>query len=727
MEITERVELAPIHWLSQLTFAEFVDTCLSNNKIHTQEERKTKYSILQQFCKTNMNTKCITKRIYSHATEAEGRLFSGGSLQGIPGTIRGLLMRNGIGTDIDMNNAHPVILSYICKLHQIPCPQLELYINNRDVCLAAFENRDIGKKTYITSLNKDSINRTKGLSEHFKKFDIEIKKIQKILVSIKDYECCVNAVPANKSYNKIGSATNRILCFYENIILQHAIHFITTKNIEIAILMFDGLMVYGDYYKDQTLLNDITTYVNNQMPRLDMKWSYKEHNDDLHVPKDFTFVENSIVDERTFEYIVKEFEKTHLKIVNKSLYIKHTDSNIAFFTLGQLKTSYSHLSYDEPVYNKKGILTGFNTRPFINKWTGYKHNIRRKDDIDNYPDNKKCPENIFNIWRPFAMELLTTPYTHKQTELDELLYHVKILCNHEENVYDYFVKWIAQMIQYPHVKSIMPTLISAQGSGKGTLFKLLENMLGYEKVFESTKPSRDVWGGFNSIMCNCFLVNLNELSKKETVDSEGEIKALITDNALTINQKGVPQYKIKSYHRFIGTTNPAKDEPLNSSKGDRRNCIVRSSDEKKGDVAYFNKIYSYLDDIEVIRTCFDYFRNIKGMDNFKKIPMPQTEYQNNLKELSKSPIELWLTDFTREHIDEEVIELLGGEIYELFKNWCFLNGFKYEISSLKLGVRLINMNIKGVCKGKHTNKGETKVFTINELNNTFNLGCLIKI
>ena len=33
-------------------------------------------------------------------------------------------------------------------------------------------------------------------------------------------------------------------------ILQHAIHVVNKRGIEIAILMFDGLMIYGDYYKN---------------------------------------------------------------------------------------------------------------------------------------------------------------------------------------------------------------------------------------------------------------------------------------------------------------------------------------------------------------------------------------------------------------------------------------------------------------------------------------------
>jgi hypothetical protein len=323
------------------------------------------------------------------------------------------------------------------------------------------------------------------------------------------------------------------------------------------------------------------------MNGLEMKWTYKEHNTELSVPEDFEVKNTDKItkNENSFEYVAKEFEKNHLKIINKSLFVKHDNNNIIFLTQAQLKMSYSHLSYDVPVYNDKGIFTGLNTLPFINKWTGFTHNIRRKDDVDIYPNSKDCPENIFNLWRPFAMELLTEPYTHKQPELNFILNHIKILCNHDENVYDYFIKWIAQMIQYPHIKTIMPTFISGEGAGKGTLFKLFEKMLGNEKVFETTNPSRDVWGDFNGMMCNCSLVNLNELSKKDTMEAEGKIKGLITDNTFAINQKGIPQYKIKSYHRFITTTN--KEEPINSTNGDRRNLIIRSSDEKKRRLCLF--------------------------------------------------------------------------------------------------------------------------------------------
>ena len=128
-------------------------------------------------------------------------------------------------------------------------------------------------------------------------------------------------------------------------------------------------------------------------------------------------------------------------------------------------------------------------------------------------------------------------------------------------------------------------------------------------------------------------------------DCEGRFKALATDPTLTINNKGVNQFKVQSHHRFIITTNILN--PIKTTDDDRRTIIIRSSDEKIGDKEYFNKINEYLDNINDVRTCYDYFKSICGMENFGSLPKPQTEYQNNLKQISRSPVKMWLKDFTR--------------------------------------------------------------------------------
>jgi hypothetical protein len=91
------------------------------------------------------------------------------------------------------------------------------------------------------------------------------------------------------------------------------------------------------------------------------------------------------------------------------------------------------------------------------------------------------------------------------------------------------------------------------------------------------------------------------------------------------------------------------------------------------------------------------------------------------KELLKSPIEQWLCDFINKNIDKDIITYKSSDIYNFFIEWCKINNPDYKITSIQFAVRLKQLNIKGIEKGQHTKKGETKNFNINELKIHFNI------
>lgn len=141
-----------------------------------------------------------------------------------------------------------------------------------------------------------------------------------------------------------------------------------------------------------------------------------------------------------------------------------------------------------------------------------------------FPNASKCPLNIYNLWIPFLGHSYKGPYETNQNGFEMIMKLIKVLCGNEPVVYNYILQWIGQMIQFPEIKTIVPTFISKQGSGKSTLIKILCKLLGQLKVLETTNPERDVWGQFNSVMMDTFLINLNELSKKDTLEAEGKIQ-----------------------------------------------------------------------------------------------------------------------------------------------------------------------------------------------------------
>ena len=239
MEFIERLPLVKLHYLNSLTFKEFKPFCKTDAK--NDDERKIQHKLLQQFCSNAIKANGQMKRLYKFtgnktwgaSGEGCGRLFaSGGSVQGLPKAIRGFLL-DGITCDIDMANAHPVILRYLCRKHSIPHEKLDFYINNRDEVLSQFADRDTGKTLFLKATNDDKINK-KEKNQVFKDYDKQMKAIQKILTKLTVYEEIVNDVPATKLYNWYGSAINRILCFYENKVLQVILNKLNEKGIEIC-------------------------------------------------------------------------------------------------------------------------------------------------------------------------------------------------------------------------------------------------------------------------------------------------------------------------------------------------------------------------------------------------------------------------------------------------------------------------------------------------------------
>ena len=84
--------------------------------------------------------------------------------------------------DIDMVNAHPVILLYLCEKNGLECNILKEYVSNRDMILESFGNdRKIVKELFLTILNggfKNLYNDNEDINNFLKAFEKEIVNIQ---------------------------------------------------------------------------------------------------------------------------------------------------------------------------------------------------------------------------------------------------------------------------------------------------------------------------------------------------------------------------------------------------------------------------------------------------------------------------------------------------------------------------------------------------------------------
>ena len=200
------------------------------------------------------------------------------------------------------------------------------------------------------------------------------------------------------------------------------------------------------------------------------------------------------------------------------------------------------------------------------------------------------------------------------------------------------------------------------------------------------------------------------MSKRESTDAEGVIKGLITDSALTINEKNVSTFEVESFHRFIIFSN--NDDPINSKRDDRRNLIIRSSDEMIGNKNYFTKLFDILDDRDAIKTFHEYLINLPDLENFRKIKKPSTDYQEEIQENSVCVIERFIIDIIYENRKLSELKISNRTLFENFLAFIADKKIKYKINKFQFDLRLSRLCKKANIVSKKTSNDTIEIFDI---------------
>lgn len=630
--------------------------------------------------------------------------IGGLSLQSLTREIRHTIAAE-FYNDIDIKNAHPVILAHICKERDITCKYLNRYNMKRDEFLAEIsDDKETAKVVILSMINggskaKDALNQQ---PKWLDAFAVEINKIHNNFSKDKAFKAhMVKREALGIDYNHKASYMNILLCDFENKILQTIYKALDSP--KDAVLCFDGLMLRKGVEFD---LEAIEATVESELD-IDIKLAVKPMTEGWEIDDDvepyISVLTNCFDFSDPYDWgkFHKEFNgKNHDEEINSVMekyprVIAHIldgeGSYIKKMENGQVSVVKGLKSSDVKFRSEDGPISMTHIISFLpNSFS--KISCKLTD----------CPENEFNLWSGFQAVRVVEQKSEGLDLMKSFIFEVWASSNQIH--YDYIISWLAGTVtNLTGINRVALLMVSDQGTGKNTLADFMKLILRPCNV-ASVEGIEGVVGRFNTQVQNKRLIVMNELcsTREEFRNNFDKIKPIISDATITIEPKGVNKYELDNIANLIAFTN--HEDAVSLEELDRRWAAFKMSNIYRNNSEYFDRIRDICFTQDVANQFYTYLLNFPAV-NLSKIPM--TDLKKSMINISK-PSPLKFLDAINEDADlKEAI--LDGEtrvkatlLYSKYREWCVENGERNIVSSTKFGT-VVGEKLRKV----HTRNGNT--------------------
>lgn len=612
--------------------------------------------------------------------------------------------------DIDMVNAHPVILSQLCKANNIECPYLTEYVANREKIFEQIrtENQNITNDMIKEEIIKKMYGNTQdNINNAFiKNFTNEMIIINSKITN-QNKELC-KRIEKNKKYNIEGSCVSFVMQHYENKILENMYDYMVSKG---AIkggncaLCSDGIMILKVAFYD-TLLEEVEKYVATKT-QFNIKLKVKQMNEGYDMKL-----------ENDYEDVKEEFEMNNFKLLEPMAYCIINDNNeVSIRKKGEFIDVYQNkriMDYD------KGKKVAFTDR-----WMEDEQ-IRVYDKLEFKPC-LETPPNVYNTFDGFKVtktECEKLNIDIKNIKETKIYKHIEKLCGNDEKVIDYFLMVLSRKVKNPtKLTNTAIIMKSEEGAGKDTFFNWFGNDILGEKYYFNDSDLNLIFGTFNASLNNKILIVMNEASRKETANILERIKDRITKVTNNIEFKGFDPIQQTNCATLILLTN--NDNPINITPTNRRFTVWECDNSICNNKEYFDALREELNNKSYAKLFYDYFMSLESDDYDFTNNRPMTQIYSDLKEANKPIIILfletlisaWHSIIVDKGIVKNTIETYGAsQLFALFNAFVKENNFKCDYTPTCFGLKLKSIN--QVVK-KRTNKGVVYEINIEELEKSF--------
>ncbi|MCP4994039.1 MAG: hypothetical protein GY934_09705 [Gammaproteobacteria bacterium] len=271
----------------------------------------------------------------------------------------------------------------------------------------------------------------------------------------------------------------------------------------------------------------------------------------------------------------------------------------------------------------------------LGKWW-LEHARREQFDTMVFVPGKETP-NAFNLWQGFSCEA-------RPGDCSMFLDHIKEnICSGDAGHYEYLMKWLASAVQRPDQPAgVAVVLRGLQGTGKGVFSKMVGFLFGQH--FLQVTNAKHLTGAFNSHLRDTVMLFADEAFYAGDKKNEAQLKALITEEQMLIEAKGIDVEFGRNYLHIIMASNSEWVIPVGMD--DRRFFVLDVSNKHKEDREYFYAIRQQMENggYEAL------LHHLMGIDlsGFTFADAPKTEALHDQKRLNLSPEEAWWQDKLQE-------------------------------------------------------------------------------
>lgn len=304
----------------------------------------------------------------------------------------------------------------------------------------------------------------------------------------------------------------------------------------------------------------------------------------------------------------------------------------------------------------------------------------RKDQLVFRPDGVVPPGciNTFTGWQ-------TAPDPNASCAL--LVNHLWQICEEDDRIFDWVVKWLAYPIQHPGAKMHTALVVfgEKEGTGKSMFFDAVAQIYG--KEYSRHVDQKLMTSRFNMWLSHKLFVVADEVvTSKERRELKGILKNLITSPVHQLEEKNMPVVEEDNLTNFVYLSNEM--QPLAIDWYNRRYMCIRYNTEHEP--KYYEALAHEIENGGINALCH-YLKNV-DLEDFKPSTRPvETQATRDLKELGTDSARRFLMEWLAGTTPFLVGPAPSQELYRAYLLWLPSAGERQTMTSKMFGLTASSM------------------------------------